>query len=627
MAEQFAEPLPDRNEYVWEIKDAEWNKWKNAAKGDHFQSDDFELYGTTWCIDCYPNGKQFEGDFDLSLKYKSLGDKSVRINYKFTCQDAVKRLQDEFYDYVDKRSSEYCELCQFNKLKENECNQLTIKLTIQAILIFCGNTNDQFEWIINPGTLDPTKFNEDTTFDSPDVTLADGTKWQLYLVPFDQYETIKAGIQLGDCETKITAATYVIEFVEAGASFRRTYPFVNPDDADFDILCKTMQTRNLNKWTFRCKIITSYEIMNAFNGLNWKISGALMQQFKTAGLHDQFLSPPFTCDNVITWHLAIEPHGYGQNDGFVDLRMIATTSEYELYDDLDVHCWWNITCPELNYVNIAGEQLSLSDEKFAIFTSALWNSAQFNELNEITITCNIETNTKIWKMKKNEVEGNQTEFELNNLKWKMMTTINSVNLKLIEFPPAVNSIQIDSRIICENSNSDDDEICDSKKSVVYCKDNPNATDTVITFDDIGDVKDDEIITFCCIIDTLNGIPKMLLEDEQHRNLLFTPIVVKQSNDIQLNVTTNNDHILYDKHRDIIDNWNQNSSKLQGMSLLHDKLLIMPKDNNNDEKKENEININSLGVKLFDKYFECYSIINQQSTRLNKTTTKHYLLEL
>eukprot|EP01084_Bolivina_argentea_P056998 104213_1 len=493
MAEQFAEPLPDRNEYVWEIKDAEWNKWKNAAKGDHFQSDDFELYGTTWCIDCYPNGKQFEGDFDLSLKYKSLGDKSVRINYKFTCQDAVKRLQDEFYDYVDKRSSEYCELCQFNKLKENECNQLTIKLTIQAILIFCGNTNDQFEWIINPGTLDPTKFNEDTTFDSPDVTLADGTKWQLYLVPFDQYETIKAGIQLGDCETKITAATYVIEFVEAGASFRRTYPFVNPDDADFDILCKTMQTRNLNKWTFRCKIITSYEIMNAFNGLNWKISNDLMQQFKTAGLHDSFLSPPFICNDGFKWYLMIELNGCNSKNGtgFVNMHMISETKKYDKFDNFEVYCWWKIICKELNYMDMSGIQLDLDEyeDGFRICRNAVWRAAQLNQLNEMTIICNIQSNCKIWKMKKNELEGNEILFDMNNLKWKMKTTKNSIDLKLIEFPQSTNNITINRRIICMY---DDEEICDSKECVMYYKENSNENNTAIKLDiEINEDEDDD----------------------------------------------------------------------------------------------------------------------------------------
>eukprot|EP01084_Bolivina_argentea_P226406 382460_1 len=303
MAEQLVEAQPQpvkENEFVWEIKEDEWNAWKNAAEGDHFESKDFELYGVTWSIGCYPNGEGYEGDFVLGLKYKSATVEKIRINYKFTCQDKVKRFNDTFS--ADNNSS-YDDLCELSELKDSDCNQLSIKLTIEDILIPSQDTNDQFDWIIDPTTLDASNFKDKSYFEdkskfkSPDFEMSDGTKWQGYCIPFGSDETIKVGIKRYDCAADITAATYLVEFVELGVKSRRAYPFTEDDDIDEFEICKKHQTKDFKKWTFRYKIIPSYKTTVHRNGLNWKISNDLMQQFKTAGLNDSFLSPPFICND------------------------------------------------------------------------------------------------------------------------------------------------------------------------------------------------------------------------------------------------------------------------------------------------------------------------------------------
>eukprot|EP01084_Bolivina_argentea_P282459 483501_1 len=57
-----------------------------------------------------------------------------------------------------------------------------------------------------------------------------------------------------------------------------------------------------------------------------------------------------------------------------------------------------------------------------------------------------------------------------------------------------------------------------------------------------------------------------------------------------------------------------------MAELDEKSLI------DNETKQNENN-NWYSIQLFNKYSNCYSIINEQSLRLDQITTEKYLLEL
>eukprot|EP01084_Bolivina_argentea_P005350 10105_1 len=87
--------------------------------------------------------------------------------------------------------------------------------------------------------------------------------------------------------------------------------------------------------------------------------------------------------------------------------------------------------------------------------------------------------------------------------------------------------------------------------------------------------------------------------------------------------SDNDNALYNKHRNTLKTWNENSAQLEAM-YLNGKPLSGDKD---DEKKQDDIQSNNFGVMLYEKYSQCSVIIQQQTTRMKQTATNDHLLEL
>eukprot|EP01084_Bolivina_argentea_P049314 90715_1 len=508
------------NEFVWDIKDDEWDQWRKASHSDYFKTKDFELCGVIWSISCYPNGNT-HNDFvccgkstsefmKMVLEFKSAQTNSVGINGSFTCDQFDQRK--EFQITVENaKNTTDCRvhLINNNNISEMDCDQLTIKFQIQAIL---QTHENDIDWVIMQEAVNISTGIvrwSDRLFRSPKFKTPDENQWY---ITFNRrnFEYFNIELSLDDSpsnmKNKKSAFKYTMGLAELNTKHHRSCPFYHRS-SDASNLCRLDEIQNMKQLTIQCKITPLKEtaVDNiSDSGLNWEISGNEMERLKTGHFGDSFVSPMFKSDDAL-WYLILDPNEY-KGTGVIYPRPICVSFKKYYLENQGVRLWSKLECEQLNYMDIICVEYHRWPDKNLIHT-AVWDPSQLNKLESITIKCNMQSNRKVWIMKKDEMKDNEIEFELNDLKWKMKTTNNSIQLKLIEATSGSNT-KIQRTIICEKLGISD------RKTVTY-SDDAKENDVIYFDDNKDDNKNDndmgdDLIAIVYIINSLRGIPSNLM---------------------------------------------------------------------------------------------------------------------
>eukprot|EP01083_Nonionella_stella_P310630 1104467_1 len=369
--------------------------------------------------------------------------------------------------------------------------------------------------------------------------------------------------------------------------------------------------------TLQMDVTTTYEK----GWINWKVCGNLLRHFRSSP--DTQYNSAFVTINGVDWQLCCRP---SVSNAGLELRCEGASAYGEV-----IGC---IKCTEAGVEQTKTESIR---SHTSISMNRLLKHAVFNDHDEVTIQAKI-CPTLVRNLPKQSVTWSFDTYDLNlrnklkacppfminGMTWTMNCNSNCIELSARQYisgTDIIKTVRVRGAIECEELN-----ICE-QRAVDYVNHNGRWTGALSCAYDKTCLDKRSIVTVVCRI--------WLLSIEYKDTCVPHTSIIEfdQANTVEKEMKTHDheDDIeyaeLYDKHRNIIHEWNQNSNTLRDISLMDDKsfVLVQPNDDDDDEKKaESDA---KLGVQLLDTYLTYHPMIKEQTERLTKVTTDQYLLEL
>eukprot|EP01083_Nonionella_stella_P122861 369844_1 len=433
------ESVMTQYEFNWEVTDDELDTWKYCTRGQSFESKEFSFYGQTWSLQCHPNQNKKKKVLSIALNRKS-GANDVSLDvYGFvlsiisneTCLGEKKRTvvmkgNDTYWGPMDIDISTYW----------GDTDQITIRFVFNA---FGQRELNEFEWISSfLDDSDSASFNCDATGES---------QWYLRMRKRNEYLHIGLRCQ---ATNSAFAVIYTIELVNGTAKFQRAYLYDDYGE-DEGKLCLMDEIQDLETLHLKCRIriIESDDATKVLpnGGLNWEVSGDLLEQLKTAELGDSFFSPKFESDDA-SWYLRIEQNENRAKQNLVTFSFISASPERFCYCAHEC-IWYKPACSEMDQLRISYD----ADDSSCTGT-AIWDYSSSNELKKMNIQCEIQSNCRLWEMKRSELCDNKFEFELHDLKWELKTNSDTINLTLVQLPPLISKVKAFLTIVIDQCSVD-----------------------------------------------------------------------------------------------------------------------------------------------------------------------------
>eukprot|EP01084_Bolivina_argentea_P060261 110117_1 len=230
-----------------------------------------------------------------------------------------------------------------------------------------------------------------------------------------------------------------IEILPFGKSFEDESVFMHDKEPKSYQLFRLDEIKHLKSITIKCTI--NY-IHQSINRPIWTVSAELLRQFKRADFEQTFLSPKIIMDDA-EWCIELTPKlsKRGQECSLISIRCVSVDSYMN-----DTLIYSKIECKQLNHLDInVAEWVTVRSKGI---TREICNFADFQELDELKIHCQIESDRKIWKIPRRLAQSNGCEFKMHQIGWKLETIQDKVKLDLIQFPNLKKRIGVRIWIYC-----------------------------------------------------------------------------------------------------------------------------------------------------------------------------------